>query len=698
MTKKLNLQGRKYLAALSLALMASTTLAMPAHAFRGPLVSAMMIESTGYGAWGVDLTARDETVRPGDDFFSYVNGRWLASYELPADKVSFGAFMQLRDDSRAQVRQIIDEMKVEKHKKGTVEQKIGDLYASYLDMERRNALGISPIKDSLKEIARVKSRDDLMNLFAMADYDGTYEPLGGGVTIDDKNPDRYIIQVGYGKLGLPDRDFYLEDTPRFIEVREAYKKHIARMLGYVGYGEEEAAGQAEDILALETRMAEVHWPRTELRDADKTYNPYTYEDFKAVFPGYDWDQYFKARGQKTVGDVIVSTPDALPSVINIVDEVPVETWKAYLAFNLIGNAAPYLTREIDDAAFEFGSILSGRKAQEEDWKRGVNLVSGILGEAIGQVYVERHFSAESKASMQQLVANLTKAYELRIKDLDWMTTETKTRALEKLSTFNPKIGYPDKWKDYSGLKIKPDDLYGNLVRARKFNMAEDYDKLHKPTDRDEWFMSPQTVNAYYNPVFNEIVFPAAILQPPFFSATADAAVNYGAIGAVIGHEIGHGFDDQGSKFDSTGRLNNWWTDEDRQRFEERTAELVTQYNRYQPLEGTPINGQLTLGENIGDLGGVSVAYHAYKLSLDGKPAPVIDGLTGDQRFFLAYAQVWKSKIRDEALLNQIKSDPHSPARYRVNGILPNVDAWYKAFNVGPDDDMYIPPENRVQIW
>ncbi|RMF18014.1 MAG: M13 family peptidase [Alphaproteobacteria bacterium] len=655
------------------------------------------------GSWGVDLSARDLSVKPGDDFFRYANGTWLKTYKLKPDQVRYGSFLVLRDRSEERVRKIIEDLAAKQSAPGSIEQMIGDYFASYMDTATLDRLGIDPLKPDLERIATIRDKADLIRVFGEADVLGTETPIGAGISIDRKNPDRYLLSVGQSGLGLPDRDYYLDKSDRFQKIRDAYAAHIARMLGFAGMDEAAARDAAQRILALETEMAKVHWPRTELRNRDKTYNIRTLDQLTQEFPDFDWKTAFAAAGIDLfkLDKVNVTAPSAIGGLAKIVAATPLATWKDYLTFHLVTGNAGILSEEIDQANFEFyGKVLSGRQQQRDRWKRGVQRVGSLqgLGEAIGQVYVKRYFPPSSKRMMVDLVENLRRAFGERIRNLDWMGPETKNEALAKLAAFHPKIGYPDKWRSYEGLVIRRDDLFGNVRRVRAFFHADEVSRLGKPTDRDEWFMTPQTVNAYYNPSFNEIVFPAAILQPPFFDPNADMAVNYGGIGGVIGHEMGHGFDDQGSKSDAHGIQRNWWTPEDRKRFEERTKALVAQYNQYEPIPGQHVNGQLTLGENIGDLGGVSISLYAYHMALDGRTPPVLDGYDGDQRFFMGWAQVWKSKQRQQMLLRRLKSDPHSPAEFRVNGVVRNVPAWYEAFDVGPDNKLYLPPEQRVQIW
>ncbi len=585
-------------------------------------------------------------------------------------------------------------------KPGSDEQKVRDLYASYMDTAARDAAGIAPLKPTLARIAGIDSMAALTAAFGRAGMDGTSSPVGGGVTLDRKNPDRHLVSISVGGLGLPDKDYYLNAEPRFAQIRTAYLEHVATMLGVAGVAD--AKPRADAIVALETELAKRLWDRAQLRDRDKTYNLRTFAQLREEFPGYDWAAHFAAQGLQTPAEVNVSTPSAVGPILDeVVAKTPLNVWRDYLSYHAVRNHAPMLSTQIDQAAFAFtGTVLQGQKTQRELWKRGVATVggSGGLGDAVGRIYVARHFKPEAKAAMDDLVENLRAALRQNIETLDWMGDATKTEAYKKLGTFLPKIGYTQKWRDYGSVKIVPGDLIANVQSLRRYFVEDQNRRLGTKPDRAEWFMTPHTVNAYYNASFNEIVFPAGILQAPFFDVSADPAVNYGAIGGVIGHEMGHGFDDQGSKSDYAGIQRNWWSDEDRARFDTRTKALGAQYATYCPLEGQCVNGQLTMGENIGDLGGLSMAYTAYKLSLKGKEAPVIDGLTGDQRFFLAWAQVWKSKAREETILNRLKTDSHSPPQYRINGPLRNLDEWYKAFDVKPGDKLYLPPEQRVRIW
>ncbi|HET9680243.1 MAG TPA: M13-type metalloendopeptidase, partial [Gammaproteobacteria bacterium] len=537
----------------------------------------------------------------------------------------------------------------------------------------------------------------LVKVMAHLSRIGVGNPFGGYVGADAKNSDQYILYLYQSGLGLPDRDYYLSDAKKFQELRAAYQAHIEKMFRLAGW--ENPAQAAENIVALETRFAKNHWTRVESRNATKTYNKYSLQELEKLAPAFDWETYFAELGAPQLGQVVVSQPSYFDAFGKAWQDVPLETWKTWYKWNLLNNYASYLSEDFVKADFAFyGTTLSGVPELRPRWKRGVSLVENSLGMAVGKIYVDKYFPPEAKARMEDLVANLIKAYRISIKELDWMSEETKQKALVKLSKFTPKIGYPKNWRSYEDLTIKADDLVGNVMRSNAFATDYQLDKLGGPVDPTEWHMTPQTVNAYYNPVMNEIVFPAAILQPPFFNLEAAPAVNYGGIGAVIGHEIGHGFDDQGSKYDGEGNLNNWWTDADRAQFEKRAQKLIEQYNQYCPLENYCVNGALTIGENIGDLGGLSIAYEAWKLSRNGEPAPVIDGLTGKQRFFMGWAQVWARKYRKEELINRLKTDPHAPSEFRANGVVSNMPAFYKAFNVQPGDGMYIPPEERVKIW
>ncbi|MCE2873343.1 MAG: M13 family metallopeptidase, partial [Xanthomonadales bacterium] len=540
------------------------------------------------------------------------------------------------------------------------------------------------------DVARVMYRPDV----------SVTAPIVGRVSIDQKNPDRHVVVLSHAGLGLPEREFYLRDDAQFREIRDQYRAHLARLLELGGIGRAaEAAGAAGRILALETEIAKLHWPAAKRRERELTYNPRSRAQLLEMTQGFPLTEALASAGFGKVQEFVVREADAMAPLAALFRQTPVATWREYMAYHYLRSNASVLPQAVDDEVFAFyGKQLNGQPEQRPRWKRGVDAVDDALGEAVGQVYVERHFSPESKAQMSALVENLRKAYAQRIRALPWMTDETKKVALEKLAAFRPKIGYPDRWRDYSALEVSASDSFGNAQRAELFEWQRSIAKLDKPTDRDEWGMTPQTVNAYYSPVFNEIVFPAAILQPPFFDPAADPAVNYGAIGGVIGHEMGHGFDDQGSKSDARGVLRTWWNERDETAFKQLGDRLAEQYSQFEPLPGLRLNGRLSLGENIGDLGGLSVAFEAYRLSLGGRSAAVVDGMTGDQRFFHGWAQVWRTLFREQRLRNQIMTGPHSPAEFRVNGVVRNLDAWYEAFGVKPGDKLYLPPEKRVRIW
>ena len=651
------------------------------------------------GDWGMDLEGRDPAVNPRDDFFRHTNGAWLEEFEIPEDLASYGSFTKLFLEAEDPDLTIIEEAAAADAPKGTVTRKIGDLYADYLDEEAVEAVGMAPIEARLADIRALETHEDVARYLGAHDRYGGSTPFPWQMDQDEKDPSRYLVHFFQGGLGLPDRDYYLdEENERFAAVREAYHEYLHDMYVLEGESDADAAARSEAVYALEKRLAEVHWTQVDSRDADKTYNLRTPKSLAAEAPGFPWKVYLKALGVGKESEFLVAQPSAYAGMAAIFAETPVATWQAWLANRLIRNNSMFLPKAVDDRNFVFQSAITGTKVQRERWKRGVGLINGTLGEAVGQLYVERHFPPEAKQSIDELVGNLLAAFAMRIETLEWMSDETKAAARDKLAKFTVKIGYPEEWRDYSDLAIASGDLFGNVERARRFGTEYELAKLGSPVDRKEWFMTPQRVNAYYNSNMNEIVFPAAILKPPFFDPWADDAVNYGGIGAVIGHEIGHGFDDQGRKSDGDGVLRNWWTDEDVARFKEKADALVAQYNGYSPIEGMFVNGELTLGENIGDLGGLEIAYHAYQLSLDGREAPVIDGYTGEQRFFLGFSQIWRGKNREERVAQLLAADPHSPNEFRVNGTLRNVDAWYEAFGVGEEYAMYLPPNERVHIW
>ena len=646
---------------------------------------------------GIVLKNIDTLVRPGDDFNKFVNGNWEKVTKIPADKASFGAFNLLYDQSQKDVKAIIEEAAKKSNAAGSDEQKIGDYYASFMDRKTRDSKGVAPIQPEFAKIDGILNYSDLAAYFGHLNRSGGNVPFSISVESDFKDPTKYAAITWQGGLGLPERDYYLSTDAKMTETRTKYLAHIEAMLKLAGI--ENPTEKAKVIMALETTLAKSHMKKEDTRDIMKLYNPYALADLKTLMPDFDWSAMLTAAGFDKERRLVVTQLEYTKNLNNIIKNTPLDSWKTFLKWGVINNAASSLTTDLDKQNFAFfGKTMSGTEQQEEDWKRAVSVVNGGLGEIVGKVYVKKHFSPEAKEKMNGLVKNLLKAYAESIKTLDWMSETTKKEALRKVDKFMVKIGYPDTWRDYSKLSIDKSDLYGNNQRATAFEYQRNLEKLGKKVDRTEWGMNPQTVNAYYNPTLNEIVFPAAILQPPFFDINADDAVNYGGIGAVIGHEIGHGFDDQGSTFDGDGVLKNWWTPADLESFKGKTSALVEQYNTFQAFSDLNVNGAFTLGENIGDLGGLSIAIKAYKMSLNGKEAPVLDGYTGIQRVFLGWGQVWAEKTRDEALRNQIATDPHSPAQFRVNGVVRNVPEFYEAFDVKPTDKLYLAPEKRVKIW
>jgi putative endopeptidase len=647
------------------------------------------------GAWGVDLAGRDTTVKPGDDFLGYAAGTWTKTTQIPPDRSSWGAFYQLRANAEQDVKTIVEATAAKPAPQGS-EKKIADFYNAFIDQAKLDSLGLAPAQADLTLIAAAKTHEDIARLISRPGFP-VNGPLASYVDLDEKNPDRYIVGITHAGLSLPEREYYLKSTPEFKEIRAKFEAHVARLLALAGQPDPQAS--AKQILALETEIAKLHWEIAKRRERDLTYNLMSVDALKKLARDYPWDASLQSAGLGDQKEVVVRELSAIKPLAALFKRTPVSAWKTYLTYSYLHETSAVLPKAFDDEVFDFyGKTLNGQPQQRERWKRGVQALDGALGEAVGQLYVARHFSPESKAKMLDLVENLRKAYAQRIAAAPWLTPDTRKLALEKLAAFRPKIGYPDKWRDYSALEVKQGDAFGNRASASIFNWNLDLARLKKPADHDEWFMTPQTVNAYYNSVFNEVVFPAAILQPPFFDANADAAVNYGAIGGVIGHEMGHGFDDQGAKSDAKGVLRTWWKKEDEEAFKARTDALATQYAEFEPLPGLHINGRNTLGENIGDLAGLTNAHQAYLIALGGKPAPVIDGFTGDQRFFLAWAQVWRTLYREQALRNAILTDEHSPGMYRANGVVRNLDDWYAAFDVKPGDKLYVPPEKRVKIW
>jgi putative endopeptidase len=647
------------------------------------------------GAFGLDLSARDLTVRPGDDFFRYANGHWLDTHEIPSDRPSWGSPEALQEDAQERVRGLIEALPAGAPV-GSIEQKVGDFYRAYMDTEAINRAGLAPAQPVLDAIAAARTHAELLRLMGKADF-GLLAPMQLGIGADEKNPDRYVVSIAQSGLGLPDRDYYLKSEGVYADVRAKYQAHIERLLALAG--DADSSSEAASIVQLETQIAAVQWPAAKRRDRDLTYNLRTHSELNDLAPGFAWQEVLGAAGIDNQSNYVVREVDAIAASAVLFNEVPVERWQSYLRYHYLVAVANVLPKPIDDESFDFyGRILNGQKEQRERWKRAVSAGNVSLGEAVGQLYVAHYFPPAARAQAIALVENLRAAYGERIRELPWMSASTKKVALQKLATFRPKIGYPVRWRDYATLEIRPNDAFGNAERAAAFEWRRKVLRINLPTDRDEWVMTPQTVNAYYDSTFNEVVFPAAILQPPFFDPAADPAVNYGGIGGVIGHEMGHGFDDQGAKSDAQGVLRTWWQPEDEAAFKKLVDRLATQYDGFEALPGLHVNGRLTLGENIGDLGGLTVSYSAYHLSLHGRPAPVIDGLTGDQRFFLSQAQVYQSLYRDALLRRLVVSNPHSPPHFRVNGVVRNMDAWYAAFDVQPTDRLYLAPAERVRIW
>jgi len=673
---------------------------------------------------GIDTSELDSNVRPNDDLFRHVTGKWMARTAIPEDKARYGSFHVLAEEAEKAVRDIITG--IGDAPAGSVERKVGDLYASFMNVEHVDSLGIVPIESQLAVAANVSTVSQLLDTVARLERHGVSGFFDIFVDNDPGQPDRYLVFVEQGGINLPDESYYREE--KFASVREAYVSHIQRMFELIdellpsATDGISAAVRAQRAFDMESALAGAHWDNVRTRDAQATYNPQTWAEMReqlrlaseaasaesatsttSTHPPADLDTWRIALGapDAVFDTVVIRQPSFVDGLGALLVDSRLDEWRNWLAWQVAHSAAPFLPTPFVDENFDFyGRTLSGTPQQRDRWKRGVAVVEGSLGEAVGRIYVERHFPKDSKSHMDVLVANLIAAYRDSITTLEWMTPDTRARALEKLEKFTPKIGYPDKWRDYSKLEIDASDLMGNVRRIAEFDLARELGKVGKPIDRDEWFMTPQTVNAYYNPGFNEIVFPAAILQPPFFDASWDNAANYGSIGAVIGHEIGHGFDDQGSRFDGDGRLIDWWTDADRERFEERTAELVEQYNDLSPegADGHTVNGELTIGENIGDLGGLGIAWKAYLISLDGAEPPVIDGLTAAQRFFISWANSWQQKSRPEETIRLLAIDPHSPPEFRCNQIVRNIDAFYDAFGVTEADDLWLAPERRVTIW
>ncbi|HEX3914483.1 MAG TPA: M13 family metallopeptidase [Steroidobacteraceae bacterium] len=647
---------------------------------------------------GIDLQYVDGAVRPQDDVYQHLNGKWLRDYQLPPDKGAVGSFTAVQDRTEEQLRSIVDGLDQPAGNEDPDAKKLADLYASYMDEERLEALGIKPLLKEFAAIDALKGRNAIPQLFAHMNEIGAGAPFNLQVNPDARDSAHYAVILHQGGLGLPDRDYYLKDDAKLKDARSAYRTHIEKMLGMAGQAR--AAQQAAAILKLETSLAKIQWTRVENRDPIKTYNKTALSELSALMPGYDWQRYLHSSGVAgKVDSVIVGQPSYFISLGKLILSTRLPVWKAYFKWRVLSASAPYLSKAFVDERFAFtGGVLRGVPQNEPRWKRGITLLDGSLGEALGRLYVAKYFPPQNKARMQALVLNLLEAYRRDIDTLDWMSADTKVGAQAKLAKMQPKIGYPDHWRDYSALHIVRDDLLGNVVRANEFEYRRNLGKLGKPVDHSEWRMRPQTINASYNPTRNEITFPAAILQPPFFDADADDAVNYGSIGGAIGHEMSHGFDDEGSQFDADGNLHDWFTKADHDKFAEKTRILIAQYNAYEPVPGYHVNGALTLGENIGDNSGLAIAYKAYRISLAGHEAPLIDGLSGDQRFYLGWVQLWRGKVREAEAIQRIKTDPHSPPAVRGTAPLRNQAGFYAAFGLQPGDKMYLPPQERVNIW
>jgi predicted metalloendopeptidase len=650
---------------------------------------------------GIDVQYIDDSVRAQDDFYKHINGKWLATTEIPADKGRYGSFDKLADDSQAQLRGIVEDLQKSADPKDPDQQKVADLYGTFMDEPALEALGLKPLDAEFARIDALKDKKEIAGLIGHLNQIGVAAPYSPGVHQDAKDSTKYVFDLGQDGLGMPDRDYYLLDDDKMKQARTDYAAYVEKMLTLSG--DKAAAKDAKDIVALETALAKVQWTKVENRDPVKTYNKVDMAKLPALMSGYDWKAYLSSSGvDGKVDYLVISQPTYFTALGKLLQSTSLPVWKSYFRWRVLNDFAPFLSKDYVDGQFAFyGTALRGIPQLRPRWKRGIALVERSIGEGLGKIYVAKYFPPESKARMDQLVQNLLAAYKADIDTLDWMGPETKQKAKEKLAKFTPKIGYPVKWRDYSSLQITKGDLIGDMINAQVFEYNRNLNKLGKPIDRDEWGMTPQTINAYYNPEMNEIVFPAAILQPPFFNPKADDAVNYGGIGGVIGHEISHGFDDQGSQYDGDGNLINppgWFTQQDLDRFKAKTHALVEQYAAYEPVPGYHVNGELTLGENIADNSGLAIAYKAYKLSLGGKEAPVIDGMTGDQRFYAGWAQVWRGKARDTELVVRLKSDPHSPSEVRGTQPILNQAPFYDAFGVKEGDKMYLAPDKRVSIW
>jgi putative endopeptidase len=647
---------------------------------------------------GIDLQYVDSSTRPQDDVYQYLNGKWLRNYQLPPDKGAVGSFTTVQDRTEEQLRSIVDSLEQMPGNEDPDAKKLADLYASFMNEAQLEISGIKPLMPEFAAIDAIKDMNAVPAVMAHMIEIGAGAPFGLQISQDARNSTQYAVILHQSGLGLPDRDYYLKDDAKLKEARVAYQAHIEKMLGMAGQAK--AAQNAAAILVLETSLAKIQWTRVEDRDPIKTYNKTAISELSALMPGYDWQRYIRGAGvEGKVDSVIVSQPTYFTSLGKVIAATPLPLWKAYFKWRVLSASAPYMSKAFVDERFAFtGGVLRGVPENQTRWKRGITLLDGSLGEALGKLYVAKYFPPQNKARMQTLVLNLLEAYRRDIDTLDWMSAETKVGAQAKLAKMLPKIGYPDHWRDYSALKISRDDLLGNVARANEFEYRRNLAKLGKPVDHNEWRMRPQTVNASYNPTRNEITFPAAILQPPFFDAEADDAVNYGGIGGAIGHEMSHGFDDEGSQFDAEGNLHDWFTKADHDKFAEKTKALVAQYNAYEPVTDYHVNGALTLGENIGDNSGLAIAYKAYRISLAGHEAPVIDGLSGDQRLYLGWVQVWRGKVREAEAIQRIKTDPHSPPAVRGTAPLRNQPGFYAAFGLKPGDKMFLPPDKRVSIW
>lgn len=649
---------------------------------------------------GVHLDALDREMRPQDDFYQFANGGWLDSTEIPEIYSGYTVYHEVRERVDESLRTIIEDAAKGDNLPGSEAQQVGDLYSTWMDTETIDALGIEPVQDLLDAVRSIESTDALSRTMARLARESIDVPFNVSFYADLKASSINAVYLGQGGITMPNRDYYIEtDNDNFARAREQLPRYIARLLLRAGVDADAADAAAADVYALEEAIATAQWDSVRNRDPQLIYNPYATDELVQLGDNMPWDDVLSDLGLASAGKIIIQQPSYFEALDQILADTPMETWRNYLVFRVLDDAAIALDDTTAMIRFDYRNrVLSGQEEQQPRWKRGITLVNALVGEAVGKLYVEQHFPPAAKAKMEELVANVIATLEISIDELEWMSPETRVKARDKLSKFTPKIGYPDVWKDYSTLQIIAGDNVGNMRRAAEWNYQQDLDKLGKPVDKNEWHMNPQTVNAYYSPTQNEIVFPAARLQPPFFQLNADDAINYGAVGGVIGHEISHGFDDKGSQFDGDGNLSNWWTEEDRVAFEERTKVLVQQFNKFSPVDGMYVNGELTLGENIGDLSGVAMAYRAYIRSLNGKEAPVIDGFTGAQRFFIGYAMSRKGKYTDEALISRVSSDSHSPLEFRVNGPYPNIDAFHEAFGTQAGDGMWLAPEDRVRIW